>query len=148
MKSRVQSPESTVKNSPAMMIVFGAITDERLRQRELLRAGRILFNCDSPIVSDERKLRVLVEEVGEAAFEIDQLESRTQGRREKIESYLRRRALLVARLQTELTQVAAVAVAWLEYFETLSGGRGKKSLTRNQPPRARCARQTAAAGKL
>jgi len=112
-KSRVQSPTpinreqaSAVKNSPAMMIVFGAIADERLRQRQLLREGKILFNCDSPIVDLDRKLRVLMEEVGEVAREVDHIERGSEIAR--------------AKLRTELTQVAAVATAWLESFEVKS----------------------------
>lgn len=87
------------------MGVFTAIARERIRQRELLAAGTIIYNCSSPIVSNDRKLRTLTEELGEVAEAIDYMEW-PRGRR-KIEEQLIK----------ELVQVAAVATAWLETFE-------------------------------
>lgn len=100
MKTRIQ-------NSPALMAVFERISRERLRQRALMRAGKISFACESPIVGDDRKLRVLVEEVGEVAQALDHLERATA----------RGRVFAREDLQTELVQVAAVACAWLEALE-------------------------------
>ena len=116
-----------IKNSPVMMAVFERIAQERLRQRELLREGKILFNCDSPIVSDDRKLRIATEELGEIAKAIDDVEF--TGGKSKYHTH--------EDIRTELTQLAAVCVAWLESFENpISGGRVEKSLTvkSNQPP--------------
>jgi NTP pyrophosphatase (non-canonical NTP hydrolase) len=84
----------------------------------LLAGGVILFNCDSPIVDDNRKLRVLTEELGEVADAIDRLErlGKTDIGFFKSLSMQKRAAIKTARehLRAELKQVAAVAVAWLE----------------------------------
>lgn len=79
--------------------VEGVIAIERGRQRELLLSGKIRFDCASAIVTPLRKLRVLTEEVGEVAEEIDKCE-RTQ----RVRKFL----------AEEIAQVAAVSVAWLE----------------------------------
>jgi hypothetical protein len=80
---------------------------ERLRQKQLFREGKLSFACDSTLVCDDRKHRALSEEVGEVAKAIDVLE-RARGA-----------GIKFARedLQEELTQVAAVAIAWLESME-------------------------------
>ena len=97
-----------VFNSPHMLTVFERIAQERSRQRMLLLNGTHLFSPDSPVADANRKLRVLVEEVGEVAEVIDRLEFPHTSRREQI---------LRDHLQDELVQVAAVAVAWLESLE-------------------------------
>ncbi|MDR3457991.1 MAG: hypothetical protein P4N60_11135 [Verrucomicrobiae bacterium] len=74
---------------------------ERLHQEQLLRDGELLFRCSDAVINPKRKLRVLVEELGEVAEAIDALED--------IQAESRRQAL-----KSELVQVAAVAVAWLE----------------------------------
>ena len=84
---------------------FNKIHDERERQDALFVEGKIPFNCASRIADAKRKLRVLVEEVGEVAQEIDNLEQHPDYK------------ALKANLKTELTQVAAVCVAWLESLE-------------------------------
>jgi len=84
--------------------VQAVISAERDRQDELFRTGKLLFNCSSRTVYGPRKLRVLVEEIGEVAQAIDQLEH--------IDGPARRQ-----HLRDELTQVAAVTVAWLESME-------------------------------
>lgn len=99
-----------------MLSVFERIANERIRQRELLMNVKHLFTCDSQCADVNRKLRVLVEEVGEVAEAIDSLEFSNPPRRVR---------MLQAHLQDELIQVAAVAVAWLESFET-STPKGKK----------------------
>lgn len=96
------------KNTPAMLNVFAKIAEERVRQRELFHAGKITFDCASVIPDPNRKLRVLMEEVGEVAQELDRLEG-VRDRRGEV--------FVLEDLQTELTQVAAVAVAWLESME-------------------------------
>ena len=78
---------------------------ERLRQRRLFAEGRITFDCASPVVDPRRKLRVLIEEIGEVAQEIDRVEQHPN-------SVSHRHDLAV-----ELIQVAAVCVAWLESLE-------------------------------
>ena len=105
---------------------------ERLRQKQLVREGRIGFACDSPVVSHDRKLRVLTEELGEIARAIDRIENCDPLRRPRAElsdASARARKNLCA----ELTQVAAVAIAWLESLPTpTSADRG--SASRSVPP--------------
>jgi hypothetical protein len=76
----------------------GALRDvheERLRQDELVRTGKIPWDCCDPTAPEGYKLAVLTEEIGEVA-----------------------RAILEhddpAHLRQELIQTAAVAVAWAE----------------------------------
>ena len=84
------------------------IADERIRQRELFANRSHTFSVDDPMVDWPRKLRVLVEEVGEVAHAIDQLDLHPRSKSHK------------AHLLTELIQVAAVCVAWLESMEVAS----------------------------
>ncbi len=93
-------------NSPLMMNVIERVAQERHRQNTLFAEGNISFTCASRIADPNRKLRVLVEEVGEVAEAIDILELTKAGRKAAIKH-----------LRDELTQVAAVAVAWLESME-------------------------------
>ena len=81
------------------------ISDERLRQKQLFADRIHHFRTDSPVVDWKRKLRVLLEEVGEVAQTIDRLE------RSPRSSHLKKHFV------TELVQVAAVCVAWLEAEE-------------------------------
>ena len=99
---------SAPKNSPALMAVLERVAAERIRQKQLLRDGKILFNCDSPVVDENRKLRILMEEVGEVAEAMDRVECSKNSR-----------AKLFAQedLETELVQVAAVVFAWLETYQ-------------------------------
>lgn len=99
------------RNTPAMLEVFAKIAAERQRQRELFSAGKITFDCASGVPDSNRKLRVLMEEVGEVAQELDRLEG---CRDKRAERFVRED------LEDELVQVAAVAVAWLESFEVAS----------------------------
>jgi NTP pyrophosphatase (non-canonical NTP hydrolase) len=72
--------------------VYDDIRTERGRQDTLAAAGR--WGGESvATISDDRRLRVLVEEVGEVARALEEDDSQ---------------------LPVELVQVAAVAVAWLE----------------------------------
>lgn len=87
------------------MDILERIATERVRQKKLFTDRVHHFRVDSPVVDWTRKLRVLVEEVGEVAQAIDRLEQKPQSKKRK------------AHLVTELIQVAAVAVAWLESLE-------------------------------
>ena len=81
--------------------VFTRITAERERQNLLLRQGKFSYTCASPVADPRRKLRVIVEELGEVAEALFRLEaSECKANREH--------------LIEELIQVAAVAVAWLD----------------------------------
>lgn len=85
--------------------VLERIWMERLRQKDLFRAGKIAFDCASPVVSDHRKMSVLTEEIGEVAKEVNEAETGENKKQARV------------RLKTELVQVAAVAIAWLEALE-------------------------------
>jgi hypothetical protein len=100
-----------ITNSPCFMDVMARVTKERIRQQELFLAGKLSFTCASHTADDNRKLRVLVEEVGEVAEAIDLLEA-AESRGDGAASALRREEL-----HAELVQVATVAVAWLESLE-------------------------------
>jgi len=89
---------------------------ERLRQKQLLREGKIFFACDSPVVSHDRKLRVLTEELGEVAGAIDRIETLNPLRQPRAE-LSEPSARAKNNLRDELAQIAAVAIAWLESFE-------------------------------
>jgi hypothetical protein len=78
---------------------FGLVHQERERQRELLAANRITFDCAAESVDGRRKLRALVEELGEVAHAIDQIDAGNPS---------------PGNLKVELVQLAAVAVAWME----------------------------------
>ena len=84
------------------------ISAERERQELLFSLGKFTFTCASKTADAKRKLRVLVEEVGEVAEAIEKLEMArnqlTKGARAQC-------------LRDVLTQVAAVTVAWLESME-------------------------------
>lgn len=86
---------------------FTLITAERRRQRELLRAGKFNLDVSHPTPDETRKLRVLVEEVGEVAEAIDKLEAAKVLDLKQAMEHLR----------AELTQVCTVCVAWLESME-------------------------------
>jgi hypothetical protein len=102
----VASPRPALwKNNPAMLEVFARIAAERDRQRQLFQTGEITLDCGSPLPDPNRKLRVLLEEIGEVAQELDKLEGCADRRSERF---------VIEDLETELVQVAAVAVAWLE----------------------------------
>jgi len=79
---------------------------ERLRQKQLLREGKIFFACDSPVVSHDRKLRVLTEELGEVAAAIDQIEILNPLRQPRAE-LSEPSARAKNNLRDELAQIAA-----------------------------------------
>lgn len=82
--------------------IFAEIESERLRQKKLLNTGQILFTLDSPVVDNDRKLRICAEELGEIAGALDKLEGSPRARSRKDD------------LRKELIQLAACLVAWLE----------------------------------
>lgn len=88
--------------------VLDRIWLERLRQQDLFRRKQLAFECSSPIVSHDRKLRVATEELGEVAEAIDRIEQ-SESKLSKAHS--------TDHLIVELTQLAAVTIAWLESLE-------------------------------
>lgn len=89
-------------NHPNYVRGCKAIQQERLRQAHLLVLGDIKDDCASPATDNRKKFRVLFEECGEVAHAIDQVEDH---------------GMAVGNVNAELTQVAAVCVAWLEALE-------------------------------
>jgi hypothetical protein len=116
-RSEVGVQKSTKPWAALNATVLDRIWIERQRQRSLLRGGEITFDCASPIVNNDRKLRVMTEELGEVAKEIDLLERVTQSRKESNASFEARRKRRTVFLREELTQLVAVGFAWLEALE-------------------------------
>ena len=83
------------------------VWQERERQRALLKAGKFTLDVAHPTPDARRKVRVLIEEIGEVAEAIDKIENA---------SVLDLKARF-AHLRTELVQVCAVCFAWLESME-------------------------------
>jgi len=94
--------------------VAARISEERDRQADLFRKGKLPFSCSHPATGHLPKLRILVEEVGEVAEAIDMFEEHSSRRN-------------LGHLLTELTQVAAVTVAWLESLEPQSAPSAKSA---------------------
>lgn len=107
-------------NNPLIMDVIARIAQERCRQNALVAEGKFKWNCSTMNIADSLKLAVLMEEVGEVAKEICEADGLTA---------------LVSRkrMQTELVQVAAVAVAWLEGLE-LADRNVRAPRSRKLPP--------------
>jgi len=78
----------------ALEHVLADIREERRRQELLFKAGKIPFNCADPNVDEGQKLPVLVEELGEVAKAIQDVD--------------------YDQVRIELIQLAAVATAWAE----------------------------------
>ena len=78
--------------------LFTLIRRERVRQRVLVKAGLLQFDCADPAVDHVHKLAVLAEKFGEVARALRKWDGDN--------------------LREELIQVAAVAVAWLESCES------------------------------
>lgn len=83
--------------------VLTCIAAERLRQERLKAAGRFKFTPADLGLSDPERLAVLAEEFGEVAREVAE---RVAGKTTDF-----------AKLRAELVQVAAVAVAWVEFID-------------------------------
>jgi NTP pyrophosphatase (non-canonical NTP hydrolase) len=75
--------------------VLAMLGSERVRQEALVAAGKLRWNCRDDTVSDESKTCPLIEEVGEVGKAIHEKQGMNQ-------------------LRTELIQVAAICVAWVE----------------------------------
>lgn len=82
---------------------INAITIERMRQDALKAAGRFPHTLNDPALSNADRLCKLAEELGEIARCVNDHEER--GR------------LDVEALRTELTQLGALALSWLEADE-------------------------------
>jgi len=81
------------------------INGERDRQEQLRAEGRFKFTCASPLMPWGMKLAALVEEVGEVATDSMALEGVVQ------------ETATPKGLYKELSQVAAICVAWMESID-------------------------------
>ena len=88
------------------------VVKERMRQDELKNAGRFKFTCADDGLLDTERLAILVEEVGEASRAVLNAQRLVDDKMVFAELELKK----------ELVQVAAIAVAWLEYLEKHKGG--------------------------
>ena len=119
-ETRERTPRSAVPAVPRVYELPAGILEkiwlERLRQKQLLRDGKILFTCDSSIVGPDRKLRVLVERIGEVARAVEQMEFTVL--RGKLSPHRSAKSTGTRHdLRNELTQLAAAGIAWLESLE-------------------------------
>lgn len=104
--------ESAAKSSVDQRImIFWAIREERLRQERLCREGKFAHTCADLNWDADRKLGVLMEEVGEVAKVLNEVPVwRPMNNADR------------KVLREELIQVAAVAVAWVESIDLRDGG--------------------------
>lgn len=93
--------------------VLDRIWLERQNQMRLLRAGKFTFTCATSGIADDKKLRVITEELGEVAQAIDHIETIPHNAKSTDDFYKKRRAA-EDHLEDELTQLAACCIAWLE----------------------------------
>lgn len=84
---------------------------ERVRQVRLKEAGRFPFTLDQPNLGQSQRFTKLVGEVGEVGTAIEWVEGTVYD----VPAYVENR---VDELKKELTQVAALAIAWLEGLES------------------------------
>jgi len=98
--------------------IFEEIVTERKRQEYLKSIGKFSFTCRDDLVAHEKKLSVLVEEVGEVSKDIN-------GYTSTVDKYIKKSMLLpthraiyfLGKIRTELIQVATVCVAWIESID-------------------------------
>lgn len=90
---------------PATAEAMRIVLLERARQDELKAAGRFAHTAADDGLTNAEKLACLCEELGEVAQEV----LTQEGRRLSRDTVGTREAL-----RTELTHVAAIAVAWIE----------------------------------
>ena len=104
----------------AMQEVLNDVGFERVRQEDLRRSGKFLWTCavSGALVSLDRKMSVLSEEVGEVAKEVVDIGiARDKYDKEKMAFPRHRESALLLRIRKELVQVAAVCVAWIEAID-------------------------------
>lgn len=96
------------------------IQQERERQEQLKRAGKFLFTPADEVMTNPERLAILAEEFGETAKEVtEEIILETKARKQHLhpkdsEVWNIPRVALLRKMRTELIQVAAVCVAWVE----------------------------------
>lgn len=99
-------------------IIFAQIVEERARQEQLREIGRFDHTCASLALSEERKLAIVAEEIGEMAKEVTEIGfTFDRLRRTGDETWKQAIRHHQTNLRKELIQSAAVLVAWLEAIQ-------------------------------
>jgi hypothetical protein len=113
---RTAEPVERVKQDRRVVTALIDVVDERRRQEDIgarkRTAGIDWRSCADPDMAggDDRRLAVLGEEFGEVARALLEREFALTGE------------IIDAHLRTELVQVAAVALAWIEAIDTRGEG--------------------------
>lgn len=98
--------------------IYEHIKIERERQQKLVDSGKFLWSCANILISLDRKMTVLSEEVGEVAKEVcDYGISQDKYARENMTFPPHRTEYFLLNIRKELIQVAAVCVAWIEALD-------------------------------
>lgn len=91
------------------------IVAERVRQDLLVKTGKFAWNCSKIWVPNSEKLAVLNEETGEVSKEVvEQIIERDKYIKESLHYPNHRKLSHLRDLKSELIQVAAVCLAWIE----------------------------------
>lgn len=96
--------EKTEEDVLRMLAALESVRDERTRQEWLKQAGRFEFTPADPGMSNGQRLGCLMEELGEVARAMLEGENAVNDKHD-------------VDLRKELIQVAALAVAWVEYLD-------------------------------
>jgi NTP pyrophosphatase (non-canonical NTP hydrolase) len=92
---------------------------ERFMQEQAKADGKFRYSCSDPQMTDADRLAVLMEEVGEVATEVlgatdEQIKRNLTIVKQTRDDSRQQEAAIRKRMRSELAQVAAVAVAWME----------------------------------
>ncbi len=96
--------------------IFERVYTERQRQDELKASGKFLFTCADHTPSQAEKLAILTEETGECAREVCDMVIDSAKEDRGIPTQVTRKERL-QKLRTELIQVMAVSLAWVESLD-------------------------------
>lgn len=94
--------------------IFNQIHLERNRQDQLKLAGKFLWTCADVKYPNVNKLSILAEEFGEVAKEVTDQVIWKEKHKGKVNQFI---ADQRQKLRTELIQVAAVCVGWIEALD-------------------------------
>lgn len=104
----------TIKLALSRKGILLAISEERDRQDNLKAQGKFRYSCADPEPTDAWRFTVLGEEVGEVARELNESSVFHCEHADPSDD---------TKLESELIQVAAVCVAWLERIQARKVGR-------------------------
>jgi hypothetical protein len=98
--------------------IITLIHQERDQQVKQFVEGQIPFECSSRVADPKRKLRELIQQSGQVALALYQIE--TLNTSPKQDAWRKGMQIRKNELNTELIQVAALCVGWLESLEEKS----------------------------